>query len=118
MPKRNVTIEKNEFAAVMARVRAAAAESVREITLDLERESVALAPIEKGELRESAATEFSENGLVGVVSFNTPYAAAQHERTDQAHPGGGQAKYLETPLVRNRDRYQKQMADAINKVLQ
>lgn len=35
-----------------------------------------------------------------VISFNTPYAAVQHERTDYEHPRGGNAKYLEGPLKR------------------
>lgn len=33
-----------------------------------------------------------------TISFNTPYAAVQHERTDFHHPRGGKAKYLEGPL--------------------
>lgn len=32
------------------------------------------------------------------VSFNTVYAAAQHEGLDYDHPKGGEAKYLERPL--------------------
>ena len=34
-----------------------------------------------------------------VISFNTAYAAYQHERTDLEHPRGGKAKYLEGPLT-------------------
>lgn len=34
-----------------------------------------------------------------MISFNTPYAAYQHERTDLEHPRGGKAKYLEGPLT-------------------
>jgi bacteriophage HK97-gp10 putative tail-component len=33
------------------------------------------------------------------VSFNTVYAAYQHERTDLEHPRGGKAKYLEGALL-------------------
>lgn len=32
------------------------------------------------------------------ISFNTVYAAYQHERTDLRHPRGGNAKYLEGPV--------------------
>lgn len=33
------------------------------------------------------------------ISFNTPYAAYQHERLDLEHPRGGEAKYLEHALL-------------------
>lgn len=32
------------------------------------------------------------------ISFNTPYAARQHEELDWEHPKGGEAKYLERSL--------------------
>lgn len=35
----------------------------------------------------------------GEVSYNTPYAAVQHEQINYSHPHGGQAKYLESVLV-------------------
>jgi hypothetical protein len=38
------------------------------------------------------------SGARATISFNTPYAAYQHERTDLHHPRGGKAKYLEGPL--------------------
>lgn len=44
-------------------------------------------------------------GVEGQVSFNTPYAQEQHERTDFNHPKGGKAKYLEDPLKENAGRY-------------
>ncbi len=53
----------------------------------------------------------------GVVAFNTTYAVAQHERTDYAHPKGGEAKYLERPLEENRARYQKHLRDAAKRGL-
>jgi hypothetical protein len=34
----------------------------------------------------------------GEISFNTVYAAYQHEHTELKHPRGGNAKYLEAPL--------------------
>lgn len=39
------------------------------------------------------------------VSFNTPYAAYQHERTDLDHPRGGEAKYLERALLQHADEF-------------
>lgn len=56
-----------------------------------------LAPIDEGTLRASAAVTVQSAARV-AVSFNTPYAARQHEELGYRHPKGGQAKYLEDPL--------------------
>lgn len=39
------------------------------------------------------------------VSFNTVYAARQHEETSWRHPKGGRAKYLESVLAERHARY-------------
>lgn len=117
MPNRNVTVVKNDWEKVRRAVRAAVAQSVIEITEDLKNQSVQLAPVLIGALRASARTEYSKDGMTGIVSFNTFYAATQHEHTSYAHPQGGQAKFLETPLVRNRAVYEQKMAAAIKSVL-
>lgn len=88
-------------------------------------EAVRRAPIEEGTLRGSAtlvlivdgrsfdgsgaiaaaarfAKTVAESGgsplVMAEVSFNTVYAAAQHEGLDYDHPKGGGPKYLEGPL--------------------
>ena len=86
-------------------------------------ESQNRAPVETGDLRGSLEVEAGgtiiakgktgggidiiadppENGTHGSVSYNTPYAAAQHEHTEYDHPLGGQAKYLESVLVEEQD---------------
>ena len=48
--------------------------------------------------------EVPESATVGSVSYNTPYAADQHEHTEYDHPLGGQAKYLESVLTGEQDR--------------
>lgn len=55
--------------------------------------------------RSLAAQGFSVNAEV-EVSFNTVYAARQHEETTWRHPLAGQAKYLEQPFRENLNRYQ------------
>lgn len=55
----------------------------------------------------------SSGHTLGLVQFNTEYAAAQHERTEFNHPRGGQAKYLATAIAQNRAAYQKRMAAAV-----
>ena len=41
------------------------------------------------------------------VSFNTVYAARQHEELEWAHAPGRQAKYLEAPFLAQSDRYRR-----------
>jgi hypothetical protein len=59
------------------------------------------APVREGILRASAAVEVRRTGpyeVTAAVSFNTVYAARQHENLHYRHPKGGKAKYLEDPL--------------------
>jgi len=98
-------------------------------------ESQQRAPVDTGELRGSVQVDIdgdryiegwaSENGSCGLnvvgslpdkakkgtVSFNTKYAAQQHEQINYSHPKGGQAKYLESVIVENQDRILKLIAD-------
>lgn len=71
-------------------------------TLRLEAEDILArsqrdAPIEEGTLRGSGEIEIRETsfGAEAVISFNTPYAAKQHEELEYDHPRGGKPKYLE-----------------------
>lgn len=83
--------------------------------LDLQGRAQKLAPIEEGTLRASATTERMEvpNGADYEVSFNTPYAARQHEELEWQHPLGGQAKYLQQPLLEQAGRYEQIIAAAV-----
>lgn len=62
-------------------------------------------PVDTGTLRSSAHVRPPEHhgGTVSVeIGYGgaaSAYALIQHERTDFAHPGGGQAKYLERPAL-------------------
>lgn len=47
--------------------------------------------------------DLPETAYKGEVSYNTKYAAAQHEQTAYSHENG-QAKYLESVLVEHQDR--------------
>ncbi len=89
---------------LMARVRAAAEIAVDEVADKVLGESINLAPIETGRLRESAKVTNHRDDVRGYtdqVSFNTPYAARQHEELSYQHPNGGQSKYLESALKSN-----------------
>jgi hypothetical protein len=55
-----------------------------------------------------------EHQFVGLVGFNTSYAARLHEGIDFhfTEPSSG-AKYVESKLMRNKDRYMEIIANAI-----
>ena len=59
-------------------------------------QSVAIAPHRTWRLAASAQVE-SVAGKV-TVRYGAAYAAIQHEHTEFHHPGGGQAKYLQSAV--------------------
>ncbi|MFA5608310.1 MAG: hypothetical protein WDA07_14225 [Leucobacter sp.] len=80
-------------------------------------DSVPLAPIDRGPLRASAqVTPASDGNLTAYVSYDTPYAARQHEELDWRHDEG-QAKYLEAPLNENAAKYQEAIANRLGRGL-
>lgn len=111
---------------------------------DLLGEAQRRAPIDKGDLRGSGMLTFIVNGarfegdgaigsalaaaraaaragtlrsLDAEVSFNTVYAARQHEETEWLHPLDGEAKYLERPLVEKLPRYERVVAGSIGRAV-
>lgn len=101
------------------RFRAAARRAVTMVGEDLLGEAQRRAPIEEGTLRASGELEVEERGdtITAVVSFNTVYAARQHEELDWDHPLGGQAKYLESVLREREPRYRRAIDAAIRRAL-
>ena len=65
-------------------------------------QSVQRAPIDEGTLRASAAVKPVGETAV-QVGFHTPYAEKQHEELGYRHPKGGQAKYLESVVVEEKN---------------
>jgi hypothetical protein len=57
-----------------------------------------LVPHEEGVLENSGKTSFDGGTHTAAVSFDTPYAAVQHEDLTFQHDDGRQAKYLEQPM--------------------
>lgn len=102
--------------AIEAAVEEAAFGALGRIGLDLEGAAVRDAPIEEGTLRGSAESRveaIAGGGAQVVVSFNTPYAARQHEELDWDHPRGGKARYLGDQLKARTPRYLTVIADAV-----
>ena len=60
-----------------------------------------LVPVDTGRLRRSGKVVRSGNQI--NVIYDTPYAARQHEDLTLNHPNGGQAKFLEQPLLQRTD---------------
>ena len=89
--------------------------SLTDIALDLQGESQRRAPVDTGDLRGSAYTK--QDGLTAEVGFSSPYAVRQHENMQYKHKRGGEAKYLENPFKERRDRYLKDIGDAVKKAV-
>ena len=83
-----------------AAVKRAVEREMNALATDVLAEAKRQVPLDKGMLRRSGTKEIGWQGdrIVATVSFNTVYAAVQHEGTNFRHPRGGKAKYLEDPL--------------------
>lgn len=68
-----------------------------------------------GELRDSAHLLLDEDSRVGI-KFEGVYAAIQHEGLDLQHTEGGNAKFLERPLIDSRERTVEAIAAKIREV--
>lgn len=99
--------------------RAATVEAMRVIGEDLLGRSQRDAPVEEGTLRGSGQTHTTvhADSVETEVSFDTVYAARQHEEVTWKHPKGGKAKYLEDNLKAMAPRYLSALAAAVRKVM-
>ncbi|QIK64150.1 hypothetical protein G7068_13785 [Leucobacter viscericola] len=112
----NVTTEWHGDALIAA-LKAEAPEALNHAAELLRGDSVPLAPIDRGPLRASVqVTPATAGSLTAYVSYDTPYAARQHEEMDWRHDEG-QAKYLEGPLTENEAKYQQAIASRLGKAL-
>lgn len=103
---------------VAANVQAAAGRGLHqaaEFVLAKAREEV---PIDEATLSRSGATDVDPQAGKATVSFDTPYAARQHEELTYRHAPGRKAKFLEDPLVETRDTQQRIIAGEISRELQ
>lgn len=98
------------------RVPGASMDSLRDSANHLLGVSVPRAPVDTGDLRGSGNVQQIKDGY--EVRFSQRYAAIQHERLDFNHPRGGGPKYLEGPLLENRDRYLQHLVSSIRKEIE
>jgi hypothetical protein len=71
-------------------------------------------PIETGHLVGTAAVHV--NGNEASITYDGPYARYQHERMDLRHPHGN-AKFLELPMVTEKDKAMQIIATDIARAL-
>ncbi|MGH3863578.1 hypothetical protein [Actinokineospora sp.] len=85
------------------------AEHVRGVSVDR-------APLDTAALRDSATASHDPDALTAAVSYDTPYAARQHEELDYHHRTGG-PKYLESALASERETVARLIQAQIRKAL-
>lgn len=114
--------------ALEKRTRTAARDAITDVTYDLLKESVNLAPLDKGVLRQAWA-EFDSTATAetGEVYFSAVekegkdrvnYALIVHEMGEafkNPTTPGTQPKFLERPLKENADDYVRRMAEIMRK---
>lgn len=83
---------------VLASVRAGTNRGLRLGAEHVLGESDAQAPLEEGTLERSGKVSTDDGDLKAAVSYDTPYAVAQHEDLTFRHDAGRNAKYLENAL--------------------
>ena len=106
-----------ELDSVKRGMKSRAAGALERIGEDLLGAGAREAPIEEGTLRGSGNVELvvTPDGVAVTISFNTVYAARQHEETAWNHPKGGKAKFLEDPLKERATTYEHVLAAAVGR---
>lgn len=87
--------------AVLSEVNAAAGHGAREAGEFMLTEANKHVPHDEGTLERSGTV--TQSGHTAAVSYDTPYAARQHEDLTYRHDGKGQAKWLESALTAEGD---------------
>lgn len=103
----------------VAALRRAVEREINDIATDVLAEAKRQVPVDKGMLRRSGTKEVGWRGdrITATISFNTPYAAIQHEDTSFRHPRGGKAKYLEDPLKAEAPKMRSRLNAAFRRAL-
>lgn len=103
-----------------ARVLAALQRATKEAARDLKKRSQDVVPYDNGDLSRSAevSTEVDGTTVRAAVSYDTPYAAVQHEDTTLRHQDGRQAKYLSGPQRSKAQKYNQYIEDEARRALE
>jgi hypothetical protein len=103
----------------VAALRRAVEKAVRDTAVDVLAEAKRQVPRKDGILRRSGVqrVQWSGERIEAQLSFNTPYAAIQHEDRTFRHPRGGKAKYLEDPIKEYAPKLRERLEDALRNTL-
>ncbi|MFB4284850.1 hypothetical protein ACBJ59_56950 [Nonomuraea sp. MTCD27] len=101
---------------ITAEVRRAAARGLRLATEHVLSVSNQRVPHDVGDLERSGATVVDREDLVGVISYDTPYARIQHENLDYQHKPGRTAKFLELALQEEAETVKLMLARQLQQV--
>lgn len=99
--------------AALARIRTATERAVKQAAEDALRTANETIPFEIGTLAESGLV--TVDGARASISYDTPYAARQHEDTRLRHNKGRRAKWLELSMAEQEQRLGQFLADQIGK---
>lgn len=113
---KGLTWRMNRSAAAIREVRAAAADGLLDAVEFLGDQSDRTAPIEEGTMIRSRVSSIDRGKLRGAVSYDTPYAARQHEDLTLRHDEGRRAKYLEQAFKEDGQRALTHVAAKVRKV--
>ncbi len=105
-------------AAAKRQIHRGAARGVRRAAEAVMDDSLDVVPREDDELARSAALDVDDQEMVASVSYDTPYAARQHEQLRLRHDRGETSKYLERPLRAGARRTAETIAAEIRKETQ
>lgn len=96
-------------------LRSAVEKAVRDTAVDVLAQAKREVPRDLGTLRRSGTQRVGWQGerVVAEISFNTPYAAVQHEDRTFRHPRGGKAKYLEDPIKQYAPKLEERLKKAL-----
>jgi hypothetical protein len=102
---------------IEARTYAALARAGEDVTEFLLEESNRTVPIEEDTLERSGQAEFDAAEMQGTVSYDTPYAARQHEETGWRHDPGRRAKWLELTFAEQADAVADHLGNELRRAL-
>ncbi|MEV4749075.1 hypothetical protein AB0K21_22075 [Streptosporangium sp. NPDC049248] len=119
--KRDVEVDmdlsiKMEVAAFDERTKTVAARALRDAAEHVLGVANTRVPIQEGHLQNSGATAVDRSEMKATISYDQPYAVAQHENLDWQHAPGRQAKYLETALQEEASAVQALLAQQLKEL--
>ncbi|TMR91319.1 hypothetical protein [Nonomuraea basaltis] len=102
---------------VTAELRRAAGRGLRLATEHVLAVSNQRVPHDEGTLERSGTAVVDEADLVGIVSYDQPYAVVQHENLDYQHKAGRSAKFLELAVREEAEVVKLMIAKQLRQVL-